>query len=421
MPRRLFGICACMIAAVILFGQSGCASSHQIVATAKTWDGGNTARLTRVDLDRSIFGFHAGENFIRLVPDKGFWLPSNSVLKLDPRTLEIMATTPVSQWHLMATLDVGKEAVWVVGGGGTLPSMFSKSMLSRIDSATNQVVAEIPLDGYSEGIAIGEGAIWVGTGNTVTRIDPKTNEVVARIPVGRDTWDRISVGAGAVWVLKMMDAMVYRIDPATNLVVAEIRVGPSKEERRQRASGDFSPMVLLNPMGLFMPLAGLFLPDEIGYSQQWDWMPFPSLTASADAVWVTEALNYAHITPATRWHVLRIDPATNQVVAKIPFQGRPYSVTNYQGFLWVSVRSGFSWIGDARKGIIKESPCYLMKIDPQRNEVIDRLVFPPEPYCSGHDGVQLGEGSNAIWALKPARTDNSSGDAHLWRIDVTTD
>lgn len=421
MQRRLVGICACTIAVASILGQSGCASSHQITATVTTWDGGNTARLTRVDLDRSIFGFNAGENFIRLVPDRGFWLPSNSALKLDPRTLEITATTPLSQWHLMATLDVGKNVVWVVGGGGTLPSMFSKSMLFRIDSATNQVVAEIPLDGYSEGIAIGEDAVWVGTGKTVTRIDTNTNEVVARIPVGRDTWDRISVGAGAVWVLKMMDAVVYRIDPPTNRVVAEIRVGPSKEERIQRASGNFSLQVLLNPIGLFMPLAGVLLPDEIGYSQQQDWMPFPSLTASADAVWVTEALSYAHITPSTRWHVLRIDPATNQVVAKISFQGRPYSVTSYQGFLWVSVRSGFSWIGDVRKGIIKESPCYLMKIDPKRNEVIDRLAFPPEPYCSGHDGVQLGEGSNTIWALKPARTDNSSGDAHLWRIDITTD
>ncbi|MGQ0667722.1 MAG: YncE family protein [Nitrospiraceae bacterium] len=225
--------------------------------------------------------------------------------------MKVLVRIPVSRLHGIVTLAAGEGAVWAPGDG----FLSSFSTLFRIDQATNQVVAEIRLDGYSEGIAAGEGAVWVGTGSTVTRIDPKTNEVVARIPVGRNTWDRITVGAGGVWVLKMMDAMVYRIDPTTN-----------------------------------------------------------------------------------------------QIVARDALEGTPSSVTSHQGFLWVSVKRKFTWgIGE---------PSYLMKIDPQRDAVIDRFAFPPEPYCSRDAGVELGGGANAIWAFKPARLNPPSTDARLWRIQT---
>lgn len=431
MPYHRFGIGACIIMAVLALGQHGCTSStgSSRLAHVTQWESGLPAHLTGLELDRHIYGFHASTDFIWLVPDTDFWSGRSRVLKVDPRTLEIVATIPIplNVWgYHIAALDVGEGAVWIAGGRDRLGALFSKSTLFRIDPVTNQLTAEIPLDGFSEGIAIGEGAVWVGTGKTVTRIDPKTNAVVARIPVGRDTWgdtwDRISVGAGSIWVLKMVDAMVYRIDPATNRVVAEIRVGPSQRERRQGQGLGFSPELLFYPGALFvLPFVNL-LPDESGYSLQLDWMPFPSVTATTDAVWILEATNYARITPDEQWHILRIDPATNQVVAKIPLHGRPYSVANFQGSLWVSVRRGFSWEGDKRYGGPKETPCYLMKIDPQRDEVVDRLEFPPEPYCTHWDTVQLGGGLNALWTLRPAGTGvvRSIGPGGLWRIELPT-
>lgn len=439
MPCYRFGIRACIIMAVLVLGQHGCTSStgSSRMALVTQWESGLPAHLTGVELDRHIYGFHASTDFIWLVPDTDSWSGRSRVLKVDPRTLEIVAAIPIPLplnicvYHISA-LDVGEGAVWIVGGRPGLGALFSKSTLFRIDPVTNQLTAQIPLEGYSEGIAIGEGAVWVGTGKTVTRIDPKTNAVVARIPVGKDTWgdtwDRISVGAGSIWVLKMVDAMVYRIDPATNRVVAEIRVAPSQRERRRsQGLGGFSPELLFYPGALLalplVPLADKLLPDESGYSLQYNWMPFPSMTATSDAVWILEATNYARITPAERWYVLRIDPGTNEVVAKIPLHGRPYSVANYQGSLWVSVRRGVSWERDKRYGGPKETPCYLMKIDPQTNEVVDRLEFPPEPYCTHWDTVQLGGGLNALWTLRPAGTGvvRSIGPGGLWRIELPTD
>lgn len=438
MSRHRFGLRACIIMAVLVLGQQGCSTStgSSRMAHVTQWESGLPAHLTGIELDRHIYGFHASTDFIWLVPDTDSWSGRSRVLKVDPRTLEIVATIPIplpwNTWvYQTSSLDVGEEAVWIVGGRPGLAALFSKSTLFRIDPVTNQLTAQIPLEGYSEGIAIGEGAVWVGTGKTVTRIDPKTNAVVARIPVGRDTWgdtwDRISVGAGSIWVLKMVDAMVYRIDPATNRVVAEIRVGPSQRERRRGQSFRFSPIDLFYPGALLaLPLAPLlnkFEPDEGGYSLQWDWMPFLSLTATTDAVWILEATNYSNITSTTLWHVLRIDPATNEVVSKIPLHGRPYSVANVQGSLWVSVRKGFSWEGDKHYGVPKATPCYLVKIDPQTNEVVDRLEFPAEPYCTRSDTVQLGGGLNTIWALRPAGTGvvPSHGPGGLWRIELPTD
>jgi DNA-binding beta-propeller fold protein YncE len=423
MRHRVVGILAGIIAAIVVFGQSGCSSStgSSRMAHVTQWESGLPAHLTGIELDRHIYGFHASTDFIWLVPDRDDWSGRNRVLKVDPRTLEIVAAIPLPLPLNVSTsrtsaLDVGEGAVWVAGGRDWLWALFSKSTLFRIDSVTNQLAAEIPLEGFSEGIAIGEGAVWVGTGKTVTRIDPKTNAVVARIPVGRDTWDRISVGAGSIWVLKMVDAMLYRIDPATNQVVAEIRVGPSQRERRQGQGWGFSPELLIYSGGaamlLAMPLLNKLPTDEGYYSLQLDWLHFPSLTATTDAVWVLEATNYERITPSTApWHVLRIDPGTNEVIAKIPLRGRPYAVTIYQGFPWVSVRSGIN------------TPCYLIKIDPKTNEVVDRLEFPPEPYCTQWDTVQLGGGLDAIWALRPAGTGvvRSRGPGGLWRIEFPPD
>jgi Tol biopolymer transport system component len=59
-------------------------------------------------------------------------------------------------------------------------------------------------DAVPNGVAAGEGAVWVSVqgseGNDyVARIDPASNEVVARIPVNSSPWD-IAAGAGSVWV-----------------------------------------------------------------------------------------------------------------------------------------------------------------------------------------------------------------------------
>ena len=87
--------------------------------------------------------------------------------------------------------------------------------------------ATIDVGEGSIGIAAGEGGVWVANSdaNTVSRIDPATDTVVATIDVGAQPVD-VTVGAGAVWVTEFGDDTVARIDPATNDVTAHIPVRP---------------------------------------------------------------------------------------------------------------------------------------------------------------------------------------------------
>ena len=90
--------------------------------------------------------------------------------------------------------------------------------MSRIDAATNKVVAKVRTGTSPAAIATGFGGIWVADSfeNTVSRIDP-TNFVARPIPVGHGP-QAIAVGEGSVWVADTDDDAVVRIDPATNSV-----------------------------------------------------------------------------------------------------------------------------------------------------------------------------------------------------------
>jgi virginiamycin B lyase len=138
------------------------------------------------------------------------------------------------------------------------------------------------------GLAVGEGGVWAASGGgcsgSVTRIDPDRDEVVATIPVDDEAAD-VAVGGGAVWAVGGKcdastpgdDARVFRIDPATNRLVATI------------------------PLNLYSSGRA---PDFPG-----------AVAAGQGGVWV--ALSFG---PRTG-EVVRIDPRTNRVVARIPTGG----------------------------------------------------------------------------------------------------
>lgn len=92
-----------------------------------------------------------------------------------------------------------------------------------IDPRTNAVVAAVRLGGTPAGIAVGEGAVWVGNSRdqTLARIDPETRKVVTRIGLGVKPW-RITVAAGAVWVASDEANALLRIDPLYNQVTERI-------------------------------------------------------------------------------------------------------------------------------------------------------------------------------------------------------
>ena len=148
-----------------------------------------------------------------------------SVARVNLETKAIVAMIPVGSGEF-GSLAVGQDAVWV--------TTFDEDKLSRIDPATNTVVAEIAVGANPEGITVTPGAVWVSNhrGGSISRIDPATNAVVARIDAGRvgpSGPKFIQNAFGDLWTSIPNSSIVIRLDPETNAVVATIDV-PAVED-----------------------------------------------------------------------------------------------------------------------------------------------------------------------------------------------
>lgn len=160
---------------------------------------------------------------------------SGRVFRIDPATNEVVATIPleaVPTWETGGDgMAAGAGAVWVTGWGWRE----DEGALQRIDPSTNEVVATISLGGRSGAdVAVAETGVWVsafghGSEVKVVRVDPATNRVVATIPVEGE-WVREIFALGSTvfvrsltWEGSMISTTLTVIDAASNEVVASRR------------------------------------------------------------------------------------------------------------------------------------------------------------------------------------------------------
>lgn len=198
------------------------------VAASKgaVWAGkGDTKSLVRIDprSARVAATIPVGvEPWYILATDTAVWLSdwrTNTVVRVDPGTDRVVDTITGLPGGTTG-LAVSPGALWVASS--------RDGVLTRIDTARNEVVSSLHTDQTPLPVVYAFGSVWVrnefaeGTG-TVQRVDPATNQVVATIPVtpvaGRDGLDGMAVLDGGVWVAGLE---VQKIDPATNRVVRMI-------------------------------------------------------------------------------------------------------------------------------------------------------------------------------------------------------
>lgn len=199
--------------AVWLIGRAGPSPSYQAVVSRIDPDLASVTAVTRypaisVRYDET---FAIAEGFGSVWATAGWQL-----LRLDQRG-RVRATIPA--FSSARGLAVGEGAVWV--GDLDYPATGASTVL-RIDPRTNRVAARIPVAAEVAGLAIGADALWVASDNgTLTRIDPEANVVTATIDLGGALSD-VAVGEGSVWVVNTGARNVARIDPETSKVVAKI-------------------------------------------------------------------------------------------------------------------------------------------------------------------------------------------------------
>jgi len=126
-----------------------------------------------------------------------------SVVPIDLATNEIAAEIRLRDTPWRDRIAATDEGVWVA----------SSELLERIDPATNTVVARVELPDRSiTAMTADAAAVWVVTigddggqpTGTLVRIDTATNEIAAEIPLGPEVAgynDSVMLGAGSVWVL----------------------------------------------------------------------------------------------------------------------------------------------------------------------------------------------------------------------------
>ena len=200
---------------------------------------------------------------------------------------------------LVATLAIVVLAGIAIGAGVTLMQGGRKApavrpdSLAVIDTHTNRLAADVPIDGVPVAVAAGSKGVYVASEREgiVWLIDPVTRQVVRKIGVGADVHD-LALGFGSVWLADGTDGTVTRIDDQLRGIQERIPLRPTNSDA-------------------------------------------PAFWVATDAtgVWVTRGD-----------FLERIDPATNRVVKTIPVP-TPYGLAAGLGGVFIAVGNrvvGFS-------------------------------------------------------------------------------
>ena len=280
--------------------------------------------------------------------------------------------------HVVARIKIGLNpcaevqafgAVWVANA--------SSNTLSRINPATNRVTATVKVGPQPCALVPAAGALWVdGYGwGEVERVDPRRLKVTRRISVGSGVWD-VAFDGRFLWADSNGDGTVVKIDPRTSRIVTRLRIGGS-------------------PTGLEVADGSLWVGSNGPGDRRFFRIDLATRRVTRiDAACARPA--YFASAPGAVWvmcvgdtTVLRIDPATNAIVARVEAGPQPGDGTvGADGLVWVPLR------GAAK----------VARIDPATNAVVDTIAVSGTPMllnvAFGDVWVPDYRGST-IWRLTP--------------------
>jgi YVTN family beta-propeller protein len=193
--------------------------------------------------------------------------------------------------------------------------------VTRIDPATNSVVATIPVAATGAGpagVAVGAGAVWVPVAvpGALWGIDPATDKVTSKISLGGPLSGSISVGAAGdtVWVAccgrsstgaSTSGGRLLRIDPRRKRVVADIALNASPVAIAADTSAAWvatagGQVLMVNPKRNRVT-ATINAGGPLGFDH--------TIAVGASGVWLADPFDE---------QLVRIDPKTRRVMARIP-------------------------------------------------------------------------------------------------------
>ncbi len=248
-----------------------------------------------------------------------------TVSMVDPRELRVARTIGVGA--AATDLVVSDGQVWVAAG--------SDNKLVRLGARSSGVlgIKEISRDlsASAYAIAAGDGAIWVGSGDTIYRVDPATQRFNGQRRYLANGINDVAVHAGSVWLVTS-DQKVIRLGASDLRERANVSLGVIPISL---AIADGSVWVgAQNPGGSG---GALFRIDEqtarvietIGVGGTgYGYPPELEVAKGAGAIWVTSY---------DKGEVERVDPKSGAVVARIRVGGHPSGIAVGHGRVWVTV------------------------------------------------------------------------------------
>ena len=290
-------------------------------------------------------------------------------------------------------------SLWVLGygpAGGDDPEAF------RVDPATDSVVASAQLvagpvwEVGGDGVAFGEGSIWVAGGNgdeaILQRIDAMSNAVVARVPLPGGLAGDVAVGTGAVWVSVMNthDGTVHllRVDPQTNEVVSTI---PLQGDWAREVFAEGETVLVRTRVGDASLLSAIDpMTSEVVTKERFTEVLGP-FAESEGVIWA-----------ASNDRFLRIDPATGRQIGE-PVQLQGVAITPLNSGTSMVSDGGGIWFVGYDPDEVDASPT-LHRYDPDAGQVdVSVELENPEP-------IALALGAEALWVL--------NYDGSVTRVDI---
>jgi CubicO group peptidase (beta-lactamase class C family)/streptogramin lyase len=229
----------------------------------------------------------------------------------------------------------------------------SSLVLDRVRVPIEQlpIAARVDVPSSADWITFGFGSVWVVNyrPDRVSRIDAATNKLVADIAIGRNGCLGILTAVDRVWVATCGDGVINEIDPASNAIVRRIPV-PIKRGRE----------------GAFAFLDGSFwVPDNASDTASSSIVKIDARTgatlarvaAGARADVVVAGFGSIWITSSGANEVMRVDPRDAHVIARIPVGKSPKFSAAGEGAVWVQNRADGS----------------VSRIDPETNREVARI------------------------------------------------
>jgi DNA-binding SARP family transcriptional activator len=290
-----------------------------------------------------------------------------SVTVIPPALVVVDPTTN----RVVASIPVGSRPVTVAGGeGGVWVGDARDGTVTKVDPATRAVAKTIGIGAPALDVAAGVGGVWVATGGfgEVVLIDPELGAVRRRIPMGKPgdvavpSVSSVAVGDGRVWA-SATDGMV-RLSPASLTVIDTVDLGSialqlaagggavwattfaNRAKRVEARSGEETTEFYAGTQVYPIAVGGnavwvggngdaggeLWKVNQVTGSVLFTSRPASDVSGVAFGEGATWTVAFDDAT------LVRIDPETGVIEARIPIGGAAEDVVVHDGLVWIPVQ-----------------------------------------------------------------------------------